>query len=310
MIDITDLQFRKGNSREENLPGFSSDFPYLATRSTLNYYEGGFVPWHWHETMELFYVTSGCIEYTTPSGITVVEAGCAGLINSNTLHTTRSLYDESENTQWIHQFSPRFICGGSENRINNKYMLPFTSNRNIEIIKFDAGIPEHQKIIDGVRKAFDIDENELGYELRIRDALSRIWLDIIRTIDLNESTINNRFDAVENNIKLMIAYVHEHFSEKISVENIAASGYTSIRGCYRAFEEYLHTSPTQYLIQCRIREAVRHLTENNYSVADIAVKCGFGDSSCFGRTFRKETGFSPSQYRKNWQTIHLNRNKN
>lgn len=55
-------------SREESLPGFSSDFPYIASRAELDKYPGQFVPWHWHQAVELFFIESGSLEYYTPVG--------------------------------------------------------------------------------------------------------------------------------------------------------------------------------------------------------------------------------------------------
>ena len=35
-------------TKEERLPGFSLDFPYIATYAEIDNYAGRFVPWHWH----------------------------------------------------------------------------------------------------------------------------------------------------------------------------------------------------------------------------------------------------------------------
>ncbi|WP_204162771.1 hypothetical protein [Sporofaciens musculi] len=41
-------------SREERLPNFDSDFPYIMSCAELDKYIGQFVPWHWHKAVELF----------------------------------------------------------------------------------------------------------------------------------------------------------------------------------------------------------------------------------------------------------------
>ena len=58
MRNVRSVELYTG-SREEKLPDFSPDFPYLASRAELDYYGTSFVPWHWHRAVELFYMESG-----------------------------------------------------------------------------------------------------------------------------------------------------------------------------------------------------------------------------------------------------------
>ena len=74
MKNIQSIEFYAG-SKEEKLPDFMSDFPYIATRAELDHYAGGLVPWHWHKTVELFYMESGVLEYNTPKQKLVFPAG-------------------------------------------------------------------------------------------------------------------------------------------------------------------------------------------------------------------------------------------
>ena len=127
MKDITNIEFRSG-SKEERLPGFAPDFPYIASRAELDKYIGRFVPWHWHKTVELFYVESGVLEYNTPKGKTVFPAGSGGMVNSNVLHMTRAGSEGERNVQLIHIFDPSFIAGEPGSRIEKKFVLPVISS--------------------------------------------------------------------------------------------------------------------------------------------------------------------------------------
>ena len=55
-----------GSTRQERLPGFAEDFPYIASWAETGQYNGGMVPWHWHPAVELFYMYSGSLVYETP----------------------------------------------------------------------------------------------------------------------------------------------------------------------------------------------------------------------------------------------------
>ena len=52
-------------SQEEKMKGVEDDFPYTALYVELDKYTDRFVPWHWHKTVELFYMESGQLEYYT-----------------------------------------------------------------------------------------------------------------------------------------------------------------------------------------------------------------------------------------------------
>ena len=107
---IHSIQLHSG-SNEENLPGFTPEFPYIASRAELDHYREFFVPWHWHKAVELFYMESGEIRYHTPGGTELFPAGTGGMVNSNVLHMTQMLSRTEENIQYLHIFDPVLISG-------------------------------------------------------------------------------------------------------------------------------------------------------------------------------------------------------
>lgn len=67
MKNIHSIEFYTG-SKEELLPDFENDFPYIASRVELARYIEHYVPWHWRKAVELFYMESGSLEYDMPGG--------------------------------------------------------------------------------------------------------------------------------------------------------------------------------------------------------------------------------------------------
>jgi AraC family transcriptional regulator, activator of mtrCDE len=63
-------------------------------------------------------------------------------------------------------------------------------------------------------------------------------------------------------------------------------------------KNYSGFSPLNYLITIRIAEATKLLRRNNLSVTDIALDTGFYSSQHFATTFKKLTGYTPSDFRK------------
>ncbi|MDO4467236.1 MAG: AraC family transcriptional regulator [Bacillota bacterium] len=93
-------------------------------------------------------------------------------------------------------------------------------------------------------------------------------------------------------------YLHTHFKEKITLEDICNQFYFSVSTFTRNFKKQTNQSMIQYLNGIRIHEAKRLLLEKEKSVTDVALEVGFLDTATFTKTFKKVTGISPLQFRQ------------
>lgn len=285
-------------SKEELLPDFSSDFPYIATRAELDKYMEPAVPWHWHKTVEIFYMESGTLEYTTPNGKWVFPAGSGGMVNSNVLHTTSFRNKECANIQLLHLFDPVLIAGEHGSRMDTKYIHPLTGTC-VEMIALYPDDPVHADILKDIRQAFEVSDTQWGYELELRHRLAAIWL---KLFELARPAMNSKpsSDGTDDKVKSMMAYIHEHFQESISVEQLARAAHVSKRVCFRLFQDHLHMTPVAYMRSYRLRKACQMLTKGKDPITQIAYSCGLGSSSYFGKIFREQLGCTPAEYRKKW----------
>ncbi len=294
------LEFQSG-SKEEKLPCFSPNFPYIASQAQLDYYKEPYVPWHWHRAIELFYIQSGELKYYTPNKTIVFPAGFGGMVNSNVLHMTRIQTHQEKNVQLLHIFEPDLIGGTYGSLIEQKYVTPLITASQLELIAFCPDNPAHTDILHLIRKAFELSENEFAYELRIRESLSQIWIKLLNLYRPVLQEKSNSSNQLTDKIKLMMAYIHEHYSEKISISQLAASAFLSERECYRVFQNCLHMTPAEYMKSYRLQIACQMLTKESTPVTEIGFACGLGNASYFGKIFRKSTGCSPLEYRRKWQ---------
>lgn len=296
MLEIHGIDLNNG-SREELLPGFQADFPYIATCAQLDRYVGMDVPWHWHRAVELFYIECGTLEYTTPKGQWLFPAGSGGFVNSNVLHTTRVLCPNTKTTQLLHIFDPGFLGGAPGSRIESKYILPLTANPAVELISLSADDPRQSPILSAIRDAFSLDPTQNGYELRLRQQLTQIWLALL---DISSPTEQISHFVPDDLIKTMLIYIHEHYPDPISVDDLAEAVHISKRVCFRLFQQQLHTTPVAYMRNFRLQKACHMLTSGDIPIARVGEACGLGSPSYFGKIFREQFGFSPAQYREKW----------
>lgn len=299
MKTIHNIEFKSG-SKEEKLPDFAPDFPYIASYVELDRYMERFVPWHWHKAVELFYMQSGELEYHTPKGEFLFPEGSGGLLNSNVLHMTRPRAEGKENIQILHIFDPSMIGGEQGSRIWQKYVTPITAASQLEMLALYPDNPVHEKVLKLIRASFLLDQDEFGYEVRLREALAEIWLHLFE-LARPELLKGEAQDKVTDTMKAMMIYVHEHYAEKLSVQALAASAFLSERECFRIFHDCLHMTPMEYVKSYRMQMACQMLAESRESVTFIGQACGLGSSSFFGKTFREYVGCTPLQYRRKWQ---------
>ena len=105
--------------------------------------------------------------------------------------------------------------------------------------------------------------------------------------------------SFKNSIPLsnVCAYISEHFTEDISLEDISEFAGFSKYHFERIFREYTGDTFYQYLLQMRINYAQTLLSNPELSVTDISYQAGFASCTAFTRAFKKSTGYPPSQFR-------------
>lgn len=299
MRNIQNIEFYTG-SKEELLPGFADDFPYIASRSQLDKYIGRFAPWHWHRAVELFYMESGSLTYYTPHGEIVFPAGSGGMVNSNVLHMTKAMSRTEDNIQLLHIFDTSLLAGEQGSRLERKYITPIVTAPQIEIIPVFPGNERQDKVLELILEAFSLSGDEFGYEMKLRELLSEIWL-LLFELSRPMQEKGGKYNKNNDKIKLMMAYIHEHYSEKIFISELAAAAYLSERECFRVFHDCLHTTPVEYIKTYRLQAACQMLARGQEPVTVISQACGLGSSSYFGKVFREYAHCTPLEYRRKWQ---------
>lgn len=112
---------------------------------------------------------------------------------------------------------------------------------------------------------------------------------------------NGFYREVPSIVKLepVTAYMERNFTNDISLEDLAAEINVSVSYLCRIFKSAYHMPPLQYLIRLRINHAKQLMVSyNKMSVREISLKCGYKDVSYFSAEFKRITGFTPAEYRR------------
>ena len=99
-------------------------------------------------------------------------------------------------------------------------------------------------------------------------------------------------------ISAAVEYVNDHYTEEISVTELADICYLSEAHLFRLFKSELGMSPIDYKNSLRIKKAESLLCDPECSIAEIGEMLGFENACYFSRIFKAKTGLSPMSFRR------------
>ncbi len=92
-------------------------------------------------------------------------------------------------------------------------------------------------------------------------------------------------------------FIDDQFLKKIDIRQVAQEARISEYHFIRLFKTVFRITPYQYLAIKRLNHS-RDLLSNQVSVSDTSAILGFADTAAFSNAFRKQFGYSPSQFSK------------
>ena len=125
---------------------------------------------------------------------------------------------------------------------------------------------------------------------------------IIQVLGILDSQLNNKIDRtattkIPQKLKDAVNYIHENFTEQITISDI--SNHCSISSTYlaRMFKKVYISTPLEYITKLRISYA-KNLLTNGLSISEVCYRSGFNDYNHFIKKFKCVVGVTPSKYKK------------
>ena len=96
-----------------------------------------------------------------------------------------------------------------------------------------------------------------------------------------------------------IRYIHTHLRYELTVENLASMEFLGVSRYREVFKTLTGVSPNEYITRLRI-ERSKDLLQSKNTVASVAESVGYTNRHYFQRLFKKHTGKTPGDYRKDY----------
>jgi len=92
--------------------------------------------------------------------------------------------------------------------------------------------------------------------------------------------------------------LHENFNEKLNLTALSQTLNIHPIHLSRDFYKYFHCNLGDYIRKLKINRALSIIANNEKSLTEVAIDCGFSDQSHFIRCFKENIGITPLKYRK------------
>ncbi len=254
-------------------------------------------PWHFHSEYEIIYVIQGSGNSFVADHIEHFQSGDLAMLGSNLPHFWRSdeKYYADNSTENIHYIVIQFsneLLHESHFRFAEFQVISDLLKRSARGIRFSGSFREKAgKKIMKIAKSKGFRQLilllELLYDLGKADQYHLL---------ASESYDGQEQDFSNDRMARVLHYISTSYQQKIELEKVAAIAHLHPAAFCRFFKEKSGKSLSQFVNDMRIAYACRLIIEGKYSISQVCFKSGFNNLSNFNRTFKRQTGFTPTAY--------------
>lgn len=245
------------------------------------------VPYHWHDEYEFIYITSGKCLCSIEGTSHIMESGSGVLVKGGLIHAL-SRIENQPYTYFAVVFHPYMIYGTE----CKKY---FSDDYKFNSFFSDENRKE-KTIINLLKSIYIIyKQKPFAYELYLKAHLANIFCEIFK----NGLYTRERKNKTKKSLVTegTLNYIHENYADDFSTDKLSKKIGYSKSYLMHNFKEYTGKTVNEYLTEYRIYTAKQLLENTEKSILEIALECGFNESSYFIRIFSRQTGTSPLKYR-------------
>lgn len=271
----------------EDIPSIQGNSSFYATHLKVSHFQ---FRWHYHPEYELTYIVRGSGYRIIGNAHAYFSAGDFVLLGNNLPHTWSSKSDDNSQSEAIViQFSNEFIAP----------FLQLKESAAISKLLAESSRGLSFQFSDELATKMIQITTKTGFEsvLCLLELLEKLSSETAHQIASTtyHNTLSQKFESRINKVCL---FLQAHFSEQISLQQVAGLVFMSESNFCKFFKKATSTTFSDYLNDLRITEACNLLLSTDLEINKIAHTCGFESLSYFNRVFLKKNKVTPSLFRK------------
>lgn len=243
---------------------------------------------HAHDFLELYYFLDGSVTYYIEDQVYDLCPGDLLIIPAGKMHRPVIANEHAAYERMVLWITPQYLqsidspAGDLQKNLQkvgeHGYCVPFRGDETVFVTAL-------------LKKLLYMQKNDIDPKFCAGAVELYLWT-IFRSYGVIDTTHRNETQVIPQ----VIRYITEHFSEPLTLEDIAAEFFVSKSYLNRHFKAYTNSTVYAYIMALRLTHARRMLREGTPAV-EAGRECGFSDYSTFYKAFKTQTGLSPQQFK-------------
>ena len=255
-------------------------------------------PWHFHSEYEIIYIKESTgtrfvgnnVDKYAAGDIILIGSGLPHYMKSDDIYLSEDCIERVKGT--IIQFEKEFMYY-SVNHYPHFIKIKHLLEESRRGIYFPAGCSQKlTNSLNAIPLETGIDQITSFLQL-LKEMSETEARQVISTSDLVDETIldTSRIDKI-------VSYLNKHYTRNIGLDEIASFAAMNPSAFCRFFKSKTGKSFKNYILDMRVGYACKLLLMDDINISQISTECGFETISHFNKTFKKNTGYTPSRYRE------------
>ena len=252
---------------------------------------------HWHEEMEITLIRQGMSDYRVGQETFLAQEGDLILVPPYCTHSAFEIPGRTMVSDSL-VFHLDFLGAQSQDLSASRYLRPLMEGKRRMSAVIHPDHPGYEQIRDAFLGAWECFRTKPPfYEIRLKKELLQVVIFLLEYGCIRDSEESQTVYETRRQLKNVLAFVAEHYNEKIKVADLARMSGFSESYFMSFFHQYVGMSCIRYINHYRIQKAAQDLEKTQAPVMEVALNHGFENISYFNLQFRRQFGMTPGEFR-------------
>jgi AraC-like DNA-binding protein len=253
---------------------------------------------HVHDCVEIAIVIRGSAVHVCGGERKKMVAGDVIVVPTGASHC----YEETENCDIMNVlFHPKDLNIPQHDLVKfpefREIFMPENEDGQKPVVFFhmDKSEMSHVRKILSLMRAEQKKIGCCGFRSAMLGLFMNLLCHLLRSFSSGEQAVSNNY---EQNIDIAIKHLKTHYLEPFDLEFLLKISAMSRSNFMKLFRDVTGVAPKQFVLCRRIAYAARRIAKSDVPFSEIAIECGFHDSSHFCKAFKHIAKETPRAYRE------------